>query len=118
MNCQPSLKLSTPHSLVTQPLRPLAPGDELPQHAEWHRQQDSSSNSPPETQALSSNSSSTAPNLDISGSNSNLKSIVKASCSSHPVLGLEVQNSLLRKWLSAKQLDDVMAMLSSGDFVR
>ena len=117
MNCQPSLQLSPPRSLVTQPLRPLTPSDELPQHTKWHRQQDSSS-STPETQASSSNSSSTAPNLDLTGSNSNLKLIVKSSCSSHPILGLEVQNSLLRKWLSAKQLDDVMAMLSSGDFVR
>ena len=86
MNCQPSLQLS--HSLVTQPLQPLTPSDELPQHAEWFRQQDSSS-STPETRASSSNSSSVAPNLNITGFNYNLKSIVKASCSSHLVLGLE-----------------------------
>ena len=77
MNCQPSLQLSPPSSQVTRPLLPLTPSDELPQHAEWHRQQDSSS-STPETQASSSNSSSTAPNLDITGSNSNLESIVKS----------------------------------------
>ena len=88
MNCQPSLKLSTPNSLVTQPLRPLTPSDELPQHAECFRQQDSSS-STPETRASSSNSSSAAPKLIITGSNYNLKSIVKTSCSSNLVLGLE-----------------------------
>ena len=113
MICQSSLQLSPPRSLVTRPLLPLAPGDQLPQHAQWHRQQDSSSSCPPRTQA-----SSTAPNHSISGSNYNLKSIVKASCSSHPVLGLEVQNYLLRKWLSAAQHDDVMARISSWDVIR
>ena len=81
MNCQPSLQLSPPRSLVTQPLRPLTPSDELPQHTKWHRQQDSSS-STPEIQALSSNSSSTAPNLNITGSNYNLKSTLSGDVSS------------------------------------
>ena len=111
MNCQPSLQLSPPSSLVTQPLLPLTPSDELPQHAEWHRQEGNSSSS-------ASTSCSTSHTHNNIAANASLKSLVKARFPLHPILELEVPNSVLRKWLSPKQLDDVMAMLSAGGYVR
>ena len=56
MNCFPGLHLSPPHSQVTKSLRPLAPGEQLPQYSEWHRQQESTFNYSPGTQASSSSS--------------------------------------------------------------
>ena len=116
MNCQPSLQLSPPRSLVTQPLQPLTPSDELPQHAEWHRLEGPAL--PANSASSAGTSSSTSHTPNNIAANASLKSLVKARFPLHPILELEVPNSVLRKWLSPKQLDDVMAMLSAGGYVR